>query len=145
MRRFMEDVDARRRVFLFLSIKLDCGPQRFISRKIRLTKWASTVKLQRSQMHFQWLFPCRPVVSLLGSSSNDNDDDDDQDVKKQLFLWANQQLFTCISLFSTFLWRPVHNCDVLPPYATFYRGRTRTTTNVRRRFFLSLFEPGWSP
>ena len=43
--------------------------------------------------------------------------------------WAKQQLCTCITLFSTFLWRQPHDYDVKPPYATFYGGREHTTTN----------------
>ena len=30
---------------------------------------------------------------------------------------------------STFLWRPLHDYDVKPSYATFYGGREHTTTN----------------
>ena len=35
--------------------------------------------------------------------------------RKQLVLWAIQQFCTCITLFSIFLWRPLHDCDVKPP------------------------------
>ena len=44
-------------------------------------------------------------------------------------LWPKQQLCTCITFFSTFLWRPLHYCDVKPPNATLYGGRGHTTTN----------------
>ena len=43
-------------------------------------------------------------------------------------LWPKQQLCTCITFFSTFLWRPLHYCDVKPPNATLYGGRGHTTT-----------------
>ena len=58
-----------------------------------------------------------------------DDDDNNNNVIKQLVLWAKQQLCTCITLFSTFLWRPLHDYDVKPPKATFYGGRGHTTTN----------------
>ena len=34
-----------------------------------------------------------------------------------------------ITLFGTFLWRPLHDYDVKPPNATFYGGRGHTKTN----------------
>ena len=68
------------------------------------------------------------VVTWVGALSN-YDDDDNNNVKKQLVLWAKQLLCTCITLFSTFLWRPLHDYDVKPPNATFYGGRGHTTTN----------------
>ena len=68
------------------------------------------------------------IISILGTLSND-DDKDNNNVKKQLVLWAKQLLCTCITLFSTFLWRPLHDYDVKPPNATFYGGRGHTTTN----------------
>ena len=70
-----------------------------------------------------------PVTSPLGN------DDDNENVKKQLVLWAKQQLYTCIMLFSTFPWRPLHDYGVKPPNATFYGGRERTKKNF------PLFEP----
>ena len=51
------------------------------------------------------------------------DDDHNDNIKNELFLWLKQQLCTCISLFSTFLWRPPHDYDVKPLNATFYGGR----------------------
>ena len=56
-------------------------------------------------------------------------DDDNANVKTQLALWPKQQLCTCITLFGTFLWRPLHDFNVKPPKATFYRGRGHTTKN----------------
>ena len=74
-----------------------------------------------------------PFVSVLGTLSNYDDDDDDDDndnaKKKKMGLWAKQQLCTCIKLFSTFFWRPLHEHDMKPPNATFYVGRGYTTTN----------------
>ena len=54
------------------------------------------------------------ALQLVGTLSND-DDDNNNNVKKQLVLWAKQQLCTCITLFSTFLWRPLHDYDMKPP------------------------------
>ena len=45
--------------------------------------------------------------------------------KKQLGLWATQQLCTCIAPFSTFFWRPPHDNDVNPPTATFCANDTQ--------------------
>ena len=42
---------------------------------------------------------------------------------------SKQLLCTCITLFSTFLWRPLHDYDVKPPNSTFYGGRGHTRTN----------------
>ena len=67
--------------------------------------------------------------SKLGTLSNDHDDEDNNSVKKQLFLCAKQLLCTCITLFSTFLWRPLHDYDVKPPSATFHGGRGNMKTN----------------
>ena len=58
------------------------------------------------------------------------DDEDNDNVKKQLVLWPKKQPCTCITLFSTFLWRPVHDYYVKPPNATFYGGRGHTATDV---------------
>ena len=49
--------------------------------------------------------------------------------KKKLVLRAKQLLCTCITLFSTFLWRLLHDYDVKPPNATSNGGRGHTTTN----------------
>ena len=46
---------------------------------------------------------------------------------------TKQQLCMCITLFSKFLWRSLHN-DVKPPNATFYGGSERTTTNFPSSF-----------
>ena len=58
-----------------------------------------------------------------------SDYDDDDNFKKQLVSWAKQQLCTCITLFSTFLWRPLYDYDVKPPNATFCGGRGHATTD----------------
>ena len=41
----------------------------------------------------------------------------------------------CITLFSTFLWRPLHDYDVKPPYLMFYGGRGHTMTNCPTSFW----------
>ena len=66
------------------------------------------------------------IISILGTLSNDNDNNN---VKKQLVLPAKQLFCTCITLFSTFLWLPLHDYDMKPPNAMFYGGRGHTTTN----------------
>ena len=45
---------------------------------------------------------------------SNNNDKDNCNVKKQLVLWAKQELCTCITLFSTFLWGPLHHYYVKP-------------------------------
>ena len=83
-----------------------------------------------------WLKGPRTTGTRLGSLINHDDDDN---VKKQLVLFANQQLCTCISLFSTFLWRPLQDFHVKPRNVTaFYTGREHPPTNYN---FLSFFEP----
>ena len=47
---------------------------------------------------------------------------------------TKQQLCMCITIFSKFLWRSLHN-DVKPRNATFYGGSERTTTNFPSPFF----------
>ena len=54
---------------------------------------------------------------------------DDNSVKKQLVLCPKHQLCTYITLFSTFLWRPLHDYGLKPPNATLYGGRRHTTIN----------------
>ena len=47
-------------------------------------------------------------------------------------------LCTCIwwiTLFSTFLWRPLHDDDEKPPNLTFYEGHGNTTTNFPSSFW----------
>ena len=79
----------------------------------------------------------RVAFLLLGSLSEHNDDDNNN-VKRQLILWAKQQLCKCITLCSTFLWRSRrHDYHVKPPNATFYGGHQHTTTN-----FPIFLEPG---
>lgn len=45
---------------------------------------------------------------------SNNNDKDNCNVKKQLVLWAKQELCTCIALFRTFLWGPLHHYNVKP-------------------------------
>ena len=68
-------------------------------------------------------------IILLETLSKDDDDDNNNNIKKQLVLRAKQLLCTCITLVSTFLWRPLHDYDVKPPNATFCGGRGHTMTN----------------
>ena len=44
-------------------------------------------------------------------------------------------LHACITPFSTFLWRPLHDYDVKPPNLTFYGGHGHTTTNFPSSFW----------
>ena len=60
------------------------------------------------------------AVAIVESLSN-YDDHHNDDFKKTI--GSEQQLWTCITLFSTFLWRPLHDYDLKPPILTFYRGR----------------------
>ena len=48
---------------------------------------------------------------------------------------SKQQLCPCVKLFSTFLWRPLHDYDVKPPNASFYGGSKHTTTNFPFSFW----------
>ena len=64
-----------------------------------------------------------------------HDDEDNDNVKKQLVLWAKQQLCTCITPFSTFLWRPLHEYEEKSPNATFYKAREHTATNFPVSFW----------
>ena len=64
------------------------------------------------------------IIGSLSNYDDDDDDDDDDDV-----------FCTCIMLFSTFLWRPLHDYDVKPPNLTLYGGRGHTTTNFPSSFW----------
>ena len=90
----------------------------------------SSVRKQPTSSRRQHWFP-REIGSL---SNYDDDHNDDFKKKKKLVLWAKQQLCTRITLFSTFLWRPLHDYDVKPPNLTFYGGRGHTTTNFPLSF-----------
>ena len=63
------------------------------------------------------------------------DDDHNDNIINELFLWLKQQLCTCISLFSTFPWRPPHDYDVKPLNLTTCGGRGHTTTNFPFSFW----------
>ena len=69
------------------------------------------------------------VLVLVGSLSNYEDDHND-DFKKTIGFHDQ----TCITLFSTFLWRPLHDYDVKLPNLTFYGGRGHTMTNFPSSF-----------
>ena len=49
--------------------------------------------------------------------------------RKIIFSLPKKQLCRSITLFSTFLWRPLHDYDLKPPNLTFYEGRGHTTSN----------------
>ena len=83
--------------------------------------------------HNKWNWWSTAPVSILTGNSSKGDDDDNDNAKKQLVLWAKQQLWTCITHFCTFLWRPLQQYDVRPPNATFL---WRTWTNDGKFFFL---------
>ena len=94
---------------------------------------------------FEWLQHCSNIATLCCAENRRckssrvtsplSNDDNNENVKKQLVLWAKQLLCTCITLFSTFPWRPLHDYDVNPPNATFFGGREHTKKNF------PLFEP----
>ena len=64
-----------------------------------------------------------------------SNDDDNNNVKKQSVLREKQLLRTCITLFSTFLWRPLHDYDVNLPVRRFMGD-----VDILRQIFPSLFE-----
>ena len=53
---------------------------------------------------------------------NNHGDDDSDFIKKQLPLWAKQQLFTCITLFGMFPWCPRYEYHVNLPMRRFMEG-----------------------
>ena len=117
-------------------VTLDDSQQRF------LAQHSVTALLWRC---FEWLQHCSNTATLCCAENRRckssrvtsplSNDDDKENVKKQLVLWAKQQLYTCITLFGTFPWRPLHDYDVKPPNLTFYGGREHTKKNF------PLFEP----
>ena len=82
-------------------------------------------------------FFCSPKLWRKGVHiwHNNHDEEDNDNGGKQLVLWAKQQLCTCITPFSTFLWRPPHEYEVKSSNATFYRARERTATNFPVSFW----------
>ena len=56
-------------------------------------------------------------------------------LQKTMGLMIKQQLCMYLTLFSTFLWRRLHYCDVKPPNLTFYGGLGNTTTNFSSSFW----------
>ena len=58
-------------------------------------------------------------------------------------IWAKQQLCTCITLFSTFLWHPLHFHDATLPNATFYGGREHKTRSFSFSFWTWLQISSW--
>ena len=58
-----------------------------------------------------------------------------QNSSKTIGLWSKQQLCICITLFSTFLWRPLHDYDMKRLNLTFYGGRGQTKTKFPNSSF----------
>lgn len=73
------------------------------------------------QNKLQVFFVARFTVALSNHEDKGNDN-----VKTQLVLWSKHQLCTCVTLCSTFLWRPQHDYDLEPSNATFYDLLWRT-------------------
>ena len=71
----------------------------------------------------------------IGSSSNYDADDDNLKKTLAIGLMIKTTALTCITLFSTFLWCPLHDYDVKAPNLTFYGGRGHTTTNFPSSFW----------
>ena len=85
-----------------------------------------------------WISPRSLFWLLLGSLSNDGDGQRRQattTTKNNWFLRAKWQLWTCITLFSTFLWR------ASTATVKILRRRFIEDANIRWRIFLFLFEP----
>ena len=78
-------------------------------------------------------------IILLETLSKDDDDDNNNNIKKKLVLRAKQLLYTCIMLFSKFLWRPLHDYDVKP------MRRFVEDVEILRQIFPSLFEHRQNP
>ena len=95
-------------------------------------------------------------VNIVSKGSLSNYHDDNDNVKRQLVLRAKQLLCTCITLLSTFLWRPLHDYDTSNfkckhrvgtvnariytwnlPMQCFVKG-----VDIQREIVLSLFEHG---
>ena len=81
--------------------------------EIKLAIYKSGSWLERSSLTKSLL-----ILNMLTESVDltlvtfSNEDDDNNNVKKQSVLWEKQLLCRCITLFSTFLWRPLHDYDV---------------------------------
>ena len=83
---------------------------------------------------------CCVIIGVLGKEDRvreDHDHDDNENVKKQLVLWAQQQFCTCTTIFSTFLWRPLHDYDVKLP-------KCNVSWGTRRYDDEFLFQPFWT-
>ena len=105
-----------------------------INRKITGSGLLWSKRLSKAQRKYFWWFPTFFSLILIGSFSN-YDDDHNDDFQKTIGLMIKTKLCTCITLFSTFLWRPPHDYDVKPPCLTFYGGRGHTTTNFPSSFW----------
>ena len=105
-----------------------------IMNEIKLAIYKSGSWLKRSSLTKSVL-----ILNMLTESVDltlvtfSNDDDDNNNVKKQLVLWEKQLLCTCITLFSTFLWRPLHDYDV-----NLLMRRFMEDVDILRQIFLPL-------
>ena len=94
-----------------------------VIRKKSLFPPGSNSPITKSWLKVDWDTRTWPKGTL-GSLSKHDDDN----AKKQSVLCAKQQLCTDITLFSTFLWRPLHDYDAKPSIA-----------NIRRLIFFFFF------
>ena len=107
-----------------------------IMNEIKLVIYKSGSWLERSSLTKSLLISNMLTESVdlrLGTFSND--EDDNNSVKKQSVLWEKQLLCRCITLFSTFCWRPLHDYDVNLPMRPFMED-----VDITRQIFPSLFE-----
>ena len=71
---------------------------------------------------------------ILGSLSNHDDNHNDDFKKNNRFNDQNNSSARAITLFSTFLWCPLHDYDGKSPNLTLYGGRGHTKTNFPSSF-----------
>ena len=83
------------------------------------------VKCKQTPPYWKWRILMSPDCTL--------DVDGNVDVKK-IVSWAKQHLWTSITLFGTFCWRPLHDLDMKVPNGTVY-GCQHTTANFPFCFF----------
>ena len=68
----------------------------------------------------------------------EHDHDHNENVKKQLVPWAQQQFYRCSTIFSTFLWRPLHDYDVKVPKCDVSWGTRTYDERISLSAFLHL-------
>ena len=105
-------IESDEHIFKFLKSKFGYGIGRYVSYN----------KMKRHPLLFLFVNATsyEPWIKI-GSLSNHDDVHDNYNVKKKN--WFYEQNNNSITLFSTFLWRPLPYYDVQPPNATFYGGR----------------------